>query len=98
MVIVKSKGPITVLVTVIALNKHSFRANLPRLRQTETGGHKNVPQPLTEGACLGTLSGYLVKSGHARASLCPAESVVGVRVASLPLEGLHATFIRDLLS
>lgn len=99
--IVKSEGLITVPVTVIAMNKHSFRADLPRLCETASGRHKNGPQPLTERTCLGTAfqSGYLVKRRRARASLCPAESVVGVRVALLPLKGLlRVTFIRDLLS
>lgn len=99
--IVELKGPITVPATVMATNKHSFRADLPRLCQTATGRHKNGPQPLTEHTCLGTAfqSGYLVKCRRARASPCPVESLVGVRVALLPLKGLlRATFIRDLLS
>lgn len=52
--IVESKGPITVPATVIAVNKHSFRADLPRLCQTATGRHKNGRPPLTEQACLWT--------------------------------------------
>lgn len=99
--IVELNGPITVPATVLVANKHSFRGDLLRLRQTATGRHKNSTQPLTEHTCLGTAfqSGYLVKCRHARASLCPAESLVGVRVALLPLKGLlRATFIRDLLS
>lgn len=97
--IVESKGPITVPATVISVNKHSFRTDLPRLRQTATGRHKNGP--LTEHICLETAiqSGYLVKCRRAWASLCPTELVVGVRAALLPLKGLlSATFMRDLLS
>ncbi len=99
--IVETEGLITVPVTVIAVNKHSLRSDLPRLRQRATGRHKNVPQPLTEHTCLETVfqASYLMKCRRERASLCPGESMVGARAASLPLKGLQsAKFIRDLLS
>ncbi|KAM7385810.1 hypothetical protein PAMP_001866 [Pampus punctatissimus] len=73
--IVELKGPITVPVTVVATNKRSFRDDLPRLRQTTTERHKNIPQPLTEHTCLETAfqSGYLVKCRRALQSHCPQD-------------------------
>lgn len=75
--IVKSKGPVAVVATVIATNKRPLRANFRHLCQAATERHKKRPRLLTERTCLETAfqSGYPVKRRRARASVWPVEPV-----------------------